>query len=225
VRPEHVLPAVRAVLNEEGASLELLEQDLERALVGGSGNLSYSRVFQPYTQIRLRLDSVFTLIEHLAAVADGPALRDALDAAAPLRVKFELRLSQSAPLHTALRRLRRTPELWGSFNEAQRRVLSDTLRGLDNSGVALPPDQRRQFNAIADELSQLSSNYSENVLDATKVRAAMWRYLLLSSLSTTCCSVYACAPDAAGFRRTCARCGAADGPADWCSCPCSTACL
>lgn len=169
VRPEHVLPATRTVIAEEGASLALLEQDLERALAGDGSGLSYDRIFRPYTQIRLRLDSVFTLVEHLTAVADGPALREAVDAASPLRTAFELRLSQSKPLHAALRQMRDTPELWRTLDEARQRVLTDTLRGLDNSGVTLPHDQRVRFNAIVDELSQLSANYSDNVLDSTKV--------------------------------------------------------
>jgi hypothetical protein len=59
-----VLPAVKQVIAEEFASLDLLEQDLAQALKDGS--LSFDRVFLPLTQMRLRMDGVYSQIEHLS---------------------------------------------------------------------------------------------------------------------------------------------------------------
>jgi hypothetical protein len=52
---------VQQVLEEEGASLDLLEADLTRA----GGNVTYERIFRPYTQIRYRLDVTYGMIDHL----------------------------------------------------------------------------------------------------------------------------------------------------------------
>jgi Zn-dependent oligopeptidase len=64
IKAEHVLPAVKQVLAEESASLDLLEQDLTQALKDGS--LSFDRVFLPITQMRLRLDGVNGQVDHLS---------------------------------------------------------------------------------------------------------------------------------------------------------------
>jgi hypothetical protein len=66
IHSRHVGPAVRQVIREETASLELLEADLAAALsMPGSGALTFSRIFRPLTQIRLRYDSVSSQISHL----------------------------------------------------------------------------------------------------------------------------------------------------------------
>lgn len=64
IRPEHVKPAVKQLIAEETASLELLEQDLTRALA--AGNVTFNEVFRSFTQIRLRLDSVYGQFDHLS---------------------------------------------------------------------------------------------------------------------------------------------------------------
>lgn len=64
IKPEHVKPAVNQLIAEESASLDLLEQDLSRALA--AGNVTYNTLFGPFTQIRLRLDSVYGQIDHLS---------------------------------------------------------------------------------------------------------------------------------------------------------------
>jgi oligopeptidase A len=64
IKAEHVLPAVKQVIAEESASLDLLEQDLAQALKDGS--ISFDRVFLPLTQMRLRMDGVYSQIEHLS---------------------------------------------------------------------------------------------------------------------------------------------------------------
>ncbi|KAF8073030.1 hypothetical protein HT031_000691 [Scenedesmus sp. PABB004] len=166
IKPEHVVPGVTAMLEQEAASLELLEQDLSRAVA--AGNVSYEEVFGPYRQLSLRMDAVLGQVDHLASVMDSGPLRDAVDAVSPLRVAFGLRLGQSKPLYTAVKALRDTPRLWGGLSEEQRRLVNITLQGFVDSGVGLAPAPRARFNAIADRLTKLSTNFSNNGLDSIK---------------------------------------------------------
>jgi Zn-dependent oligopeptidase len=62
IKPEHVTQAVKQLLSEEGAALDLLEQDLKRA----GKNVTFNRIFLPYTQIQLRMDGVLGQISHLS---------------------------------------------------------------------------------------------------------------------------------------------------------------
>lgn len=61
ITPEHVQPAVKQVLEEEGAALDLLEADLEAA----GKDVTYERVFRPYAQIRYRLDATYGAMDNL----------------------------------------------------------------------------------------------------------------------------------------------------------------
>lgn len=61
VKPSHVIPAVKHILQEETAALDLLEEDLEAA----GANVTYERIFKPYAQIRYRLDVTYGIIDHL----------------------------------------------------------------------------------------------------------------------------------------------------------------
>lgn len=63
IMPEHIIPAVTQLVAEEAASLAALEASITTARA--SGGLSFELVFGPLTQIRLRLDSVYHVLDSL----------------------------------------------------------------------------------------------------------------------------------------------------------------
>lgn len=194
IKPEHVAPAVKQLLEEETASLELLEKDLQAA----GANVSFERVFKPFSQMRLRMDFVYGQIDHLAVrsapgsvltaawqvprqqqqplrtrclqgVANSPELRAASESVTPERVGFELRFGQSKPIYAALKALKTAPALWDKLSAEEQRLVNITYNDMTNSGVGLSPEDRKRFNELAQELSQLSTDFSNNVLDSTAV--------------------------------------------------------
>jgi oligopeptidase A len=54
------------------------------------------------------------------------------------------------------------------FDEAQRRIVEHKIRAAKHTGVGLSGEARERFNAIAEELSQLQTDFSNHLLDATK---------------------------------------------------------
>jgi oligopeptidase A len=58
---------------------------------------------------------------------------------------------------------------WEGLSEAQRRVVDIELRDFVLGGVALEGEAKERYNAIQQQLAQLSTKFSNNVLDATKV--------------------------------------------------------
>jgi hypothetical protein len=61
IKAQHVIPAFKQVMQEEGAALDLLEADLEAA----GKDVTYERLFRPYAQIRYRLDITSGLVSNL----------------------------------------------------------------------------------------------------------------------------------------------------------------
>jgi len=63
---------------------------------------------------------------------------------------------------------------WSKLSEAQQRVVELELRDFVLGGVSLEGEAKERYNAIQQELAQLSTKFSNNVLDATKVRGGGW---------------------------------------------------
>jgi oligopeptidase A len=86
----------------------------------------------------------------------------------PERVAFSLRLSQSRPLYDALAALKADGKAFSQLSDARRRAVDAELRDFTLGGVALEGAQKAKFNEVQQELSKLSTQFSNNVLDATK---------------------------------------------------------
>jgi Neurolysin/Thimet oligopeptidase, N-terminal domain len=75
---------------------------------------------------------------------------------------------------------------WDKLSEAQRRVVEIELRDFVLGGVALEGAARERYNAIQQELAQISTKFSNNVLDATKASTGLASFTRLQSLLSFC---------------------------------------
>lgn len=121
----------------------------------------------PLERVVDRISRAWGTVSHLKAVKDTKEFREAVEEVQPERVELSLRLSQSKLLYEAFRGLREGPQ-WASLSEAQRRIVEGEIRDFKLGGVALEGEEKERFNEIQKELSQLSTKFSNNVLDATK---------------------------------------------------------
>ena len=158
IRPEHIVPAVRHVLVEATTKLEAIERELTPTWAGTIAKLE--EIDRPF-------EYGWKPVGHLFGVLNSDELRTAYETVLPEVVQFGLRASQSEPIYRALKQLRDGSE-WSRLNEAQQRIIADRIKGAELSGIALTGEQRERFNAIEQELSQITTEYSNHVLDATK---------------------------------------------------------
>ncbi|WP_010582212.1 M3 family metallopeptidase [Schlesneria paludicola] len=158
IRPEHVVPAVQHLVHDATEKLTEIEQHLQPTWEGSLGKLE-------------TLDPPFEYgwkpVGHLFGVLNSDELRAAYETVLPEVVQFGLRASQSEPIYQTLKQLRQGAE-WSKLSEAQQRIVTDRIKGAELSGIALTGEKRERFNAIEQELSQLSTEFSNHVLDATK---------------------------------------------------------
>ena len=108
------------------------------------------------------------LVEHMLGACNSDAWRALEEAFQPDVVRFSLRVAQSRPLFDAMRALRGSPG-FDAMPEGRRRVVETGLRDARDAGVSLEGPARERFVAAATRLSELSTKFSNNVLDATKI--------------------------------------------------------
>lgn len=161
IQPPHIEPAVSEFLQRCEAILQQLE-DLSA--------VSWHSLMQPLEEIDLLFEYGWSPVGHLLSVANTDELRAAHEAALPRVVEFGLRLRQSEAIYRHLCALRDSAE-WPAFQEAQRRIIQKSIQSAELSGIGLQGAARERFNAIEQELSRLATDFSNNVLDATKAFA------------------------------------------------------
>ncbi|BAU08256.1 M3 family metallopeptidase [Fischerella sp. NIES-3754] len=158
IKPEHVVPAFNQLLAELEQELTKLEADVQP---------SWSGLVEPLEKITERLNWSWGVVNHLMGVKNSPQLREAFETVQPQVVQFSNKLSQSQPIYNAFKALGAS-KTWDSFDSAQRRIVAAAIRDAELSGVGLQGEARDRFNAIQMELAELSTKFSNNVLDATK---------------------------------------------------------
>ncbi|BAY65083.1 peptidase M3A and M3B, thimet/oligopeptidase F [Calothrix brevissima NIES-22] len=158
IKPEQVVPAFQQLIAELDTELANLETNLQP---------TWSSLVEPLDKLTERLSWTWGIVNHLMGVKNSPELREAYEAVQPDVVQFFTKLGQSKPLYNAFKSLRNSAE-WNSLESAQQRIVEAAIRDAELSGVGLEGEAKERFNAIQLELAELSTKFSNHVLDATK---------------------------------------------------------
>ena len=146
----------------------LLENYRERveALLQQGGVYSWQNLMAPLEDIDDDLHKFWSPVTHLNAVRNSEELRTAYDACIPQLTTYHSEIGQNKALFEAVQSLAESEE-FASLDLAQKQAIRHTLRDFRLSGVALPESGRKRFAKIQQRLSELSTKFSNNVLDAT----------------------------------------------------------
>src|SRR6266436_3597170 len=156
IRPEHVGPGVRELLELSRPPLEQLAA-LERP--------TFATVVEPLEELQHRVSRTWSPVSHLNAVLNSDALRAGYNACLPLLSAYQTDLGQSEPLYRAYRTI--SEQEGAALGPVQRQVIEHALRDFRLAGVGLPPERKERFKTVMLELTQLQAKFEENVLDAT----------------------------------------------------------
>lgn len=158
ITPDHVVPGITQLLTELEQDLTQLETELKP---------TWKDLVEPLEKLQERLTWSWGIVGHLMGVKNSPELRTAHGTVQPNIVQFINKLNQSKAIYQAFKQLRNSKE-WDHLDSAQQRIVNTALRDAELSGVGLEGEDRDRFNAIQLELAELSTNFSNHVLDATK---------------------------------------------------------
>ena len=156
IRPEHVEPAVRQVLDENRRGLQQLL---------GSGASGWDGIVVPIERMQHRLARTWSPVGHLNGVANGDELRAAYNACLPLLTAYHTELAQNPGLCAAYQQVKDTQ--YAQLQPEQRKLVDNALRDFRLSGVALDPARKQRFRELMERLATTQAKFDENVLDAT----------------------------------------------------------
>src|SRR3989338_3119250 len=191
IKPEHVAPAIDQLLAENRALIARLLSENAQPQYGGvepsgaegaagrpfpqsagsASNVSQSPptwqdFIVPMEDANERLSRAWGPVGHLNAVMNSPELREAYNAALPKITQYYAELGQNLALFGKFKALRNSPEFAG-LSAARKKIIENELRDFRLGGAELPEDKKARYLEIQERLAELSSCFSDNLLDAT----------------------------------------------------------
>ncbi len=158
IQAKHVVPAIQHLLSEHKKNIITLLKSLQEP--------TWENLMLPLEQMGNQLDRSWSPISHLNAVVNSEDLRTAYDECLSLLSDYGTWLGQNQSLYKATKALYENRDNL-ELNSTQIKILEDELRDFKLSGVSLSEDKQKRYSQIQKRLSELSSKFEQNLLDAT----------------------------------------------------------
>jgi len=156
IKPEHVAPAMDQLLADGRATTEAAVR----------AKPTWDQFVAPLEDANERIGRAWGQVAHLHAVMDSPPLREVYNANLPKVTKYWTELGQNQALFEKYKALRSSSE-FSKLSSPRQKIVENALRDFRLGGAELPPEKKKRYAEIQEELAGLSAKFSENVLDAT----------------------------------------------------------
>ena len=147
------------------ALLERNRTDIE-TVVAKNQQPTWATLVTPLDEIHDRLGQFWSPVSHLNSVQNTPEIREAYNACLPKLSEYYTELGQNKALYEAYKALADSEEA-KALTPAQSEALTQTIRDFELSGVGLEGEAKQRYGQISARLSELGSQFGENVLDST----------------------------------------------------------
>ncbi|KTD20964.1 oligopeptidase A [Legionella lansingensis] len=143
----------------------LLQSNLDQinALLKQHHEFTWDNLMQPMEDMDDALERFWSPLSHLHAVVNSNELRTCYQACLPKLSAYEAAIGHNQALYDAIKSLDNN-----ALDNVQQKIVDDTIRDFELSGVALSKEKKERFEAIQTRLSALSNQFENNVLDATQ---------------------------------------------------------
>ena len=159
-------------------TLDLLKPQIEQAIQQGQAFLEHLKTVPETLQEQLQtlakidelennLSESWGVLSHLNAVMNNAETREVHQALLPALSEYYTALGQHTALYQTYQQIH-DASIFNTLPVAQQSAIKLALRDFKLSGVALEGDAKKRYAEISARLSQLSSDFSNHVLDATQ---------------------------------------------------------
>jgi len=163
ITPNEITKNIPLLIKNLNEKLNKLEEELDQKL-SKNNTLSWEEVMPQLHEIVEKLRWSWGVVSHLNAVCNSSELREVHSSQQPQIVRFSNQLAQNKVIYRALSNLKENNRL---ENETQIRIIKAELMSMKNKGIGLDVDEKSLFNSRSERLAELSTLFSNNVLDAT----------------------------------------------------------
>jgi oligopeptidase A len=157
IKHEDIKPAIEKAINA-------CKQEIEDVVA--SQDYSYANVVARLEEVDDTLSKMWSPVSHMNSVVSSDGLREAHDSCLPLLSEYGTWVGQHEGLYNAYVSLKQSDE-YHELDEQRQKVVDNAVRDFTLSGVALSGEKKKRFADIQARLSELSSTFSNNVMDAT----------------------------------------------------------
>lgn len=157
IKVSHIKEAVRTVLTH---CYNTVEQ------IASEKRITWDTLYYPLMIAENELQRTWSPITHLNSVQHNLELRKVYEESLPLISEYRNWVNQHYGLYRSYQLLRHG-DAYQQLSPIQKKVLNNILRNFKLSGIYLSPQNKKIYAYITSKLSRLSSNYANNVFDAT----------------------------------------------------------
>lgn len=158
--------------------LDTLKQDIEKNIQAGQRFLdqldtppsdfaAQHALVQQLDQLENAMSESWGVLSHLNAVMNNAQTREVYQALLPSLSEYYTQLGQHTALYQSYQQLHDSSQ-FSSLSAAEQSAIRLALQDFKLSGVALEGANKARYAEISARLSQLSSDFSNHVLDATQ---------------------------------------------------------
>lgn len=176
-------------------TLEELKQKIESCIAEGQKFLNeltetpesaqeQLAILEHVDTLENNMSEAWGILSHLNAVKNNAETRDVYQALLPGLSEYYTQLGQHTALYQTYQHIHDAP-IFNELPAAQQSAIKLALRDFKLSGVALEGEAKKRFAEISARLSQLSSDFSNHVLDATQAYFRPLNENELAGLSTS----------------------------------------
>ncbi|MCG8067355.1 MAG: oligopeptidase A [Candidatus Thiodiazotropha taylori] len=155
IEPPMVEPAIDELLQANRQTME--------SLLNTIASPSWGNFVEPLEVVEDRLSRTWSPVSHMNSVVNHEELREVYNACLPKLSDYATEVGQNSKLCEAYKKVAEQADL----DDAQKKMLENTLLEFRLSGVDLPEDKKQRFKEISQSLSKLTTKFEENLLDAT----------------------------------------------------------
>ena len=144
--------------------LSFLNENFEKGDIKENTDKLYDLAINEAEKIDHSLDYAWSVVSHLKSVKNNDELREVYDKCLPELVKESSYVSQSLPLFNSFKKL----SLSGELSPVKQRIIDAGFKSMYLSGIDLEDEKKKRFNEIKIRLSELTTKFSNNILDSVK---------------------------------------------------------
>jgi oligopeptidase A len=158
IKPDQVESSITTLLDKNREQL--------KQILANTGAYTWENLMQPLEDMNNELHNLWSPIAHLHAVKESEALREAYNKTIEHLTTYHTEMSQNETLFHAIEALAASPA-FTDFSPVQKKIIENDIRDFKLAGIHLPAAEKARLAELSQEISRLTTKFSENLLDAT----------------------------------------------------------